>query len=95
MSMEICTSQRRKCKLEADIFSGIPRVMGNKITIIHVIGTGWEKMSAGVGGTRNHNNTMIPNFIHKYTFYINKLYILNLNSILVLWSPPVCFGVAG
>ncbi len=42
--------------------------MGNKITINHVIGTGQEKMSAGVGGIGNLNNTMIPNFIHKYTF---------------------------
>ncbi len=47
--------------------------MGNKITMNHVIGTGQEKMSAKVGGTGNSNNTMIPNFIHKYTFYISKL----------------------
>ncbi len=62
--------------------------MGNKITINHVIGTGQEKMPAGVGGTGNSNNTMIPNFIHKYTFYLinYKLYILILNSILVALS---------
>ncbi len=29
---------------------------------------------------------IIPNFTHKYTFYINKLYILILNSILVALS---------
>ncbi len=41
--------------------------MGNKIATNQVIGTGQEKMSAGVG------IVMIPNFIHKYTFYVNKL----------------------
>ncbi len=45
--------------------------MGNKIATNHVIGMGQEKMPAGVGGTGNSND--IPNFIHKYTFYINKL----------------------
>ncbi len=49
-----------QCRLEADIFSGIPRDGKQN----HVIGTGQEKMSAGVGGTGN--NTMIPNFIHKH-----------------------------
>ncbi len=44
--------------------------MGNKIATNHVIGTGQEKLSAGVGGT---GILMLPNFIHKYTFYINKL----------------------
>ncbi len=41
------------------------RGMGNKITMNHVIGTGQEKILAGVGGTGSSNNTMIPNFIHK------------------------------
>ncbi len=74
------SNQPHNRRLEADIFSGIPRVtgipresrgMGNKIATNHVIGTGQEKMPAGVGGTGNSND--IPNFIHKYTFYINKL----------------------
>ncbi len=48
--------------LEADIFPGIPRVTG----------LGWERKKfnrewAGPG------KVMIPNFTHKYTFYINKL----------------------
>ncbi len=33
--------------------------MGNKIATNHVIGTGQEKMSAGVGGTRNSNDTQL------------------------------------
>ncbi len=44
---------------------------------------------------------MIPNLIHKYTFYINKLYAVHFNSELhsscpvSLCSPPVCCGVTG
>ncbi len=55
-------------EVEADIFSGIPRVtgipresrgMGNKIATNHVIGTGEEKMYSGVGGTGNSNDTQL------------------------------------
>ncbi len=62
--------------------------MGNKIATNYVIGAG-----PGI--------VMIPNFTHKYTFYINKLYTVYFNSELnsscpvSLCSPPVCFGVAG
>ncbi len=39
-------SAQHTCILEADIFSGIPRVtgMGNKIATNHMIGTGEEKI---------------------------------------------------
>ncbi len=57
-------------KVEADIFS---RGMGNKNHYKSCDWDGTGKMSARVGGTGNSNNTIIPNFIHKYTFYINKL----------------------
>ncbi len=55
--------------------------------------TGQEKMSAGVGIVI----TPIPNFTHKYTFYINKLCILILSLILVALSlyALLLFGVAG
>ncbi len=33
--------------------------MGNKIASNHVIGTGQEKMPAGVGGTGNSNDTQL------------------------------------
>ncbi len=38
--------------LEADIFSGIPRVTGIKIATNHVIGTGQEKIIIGSGRDR-------------------------------------------
>jgi len=58
---------------------------------------GWETKSLRItwlGRERKKLNrewvgpgiVMIPNFTHKYTFYINKLYILILNSILVALS---------
>ncbi len=62
---KISSPSQPYCKLEADIFSGIPRVtgipresrgMGNKIATNHVIGTGQEKMPVGVGGTGNSND---------------------------------------
>ncbi len=55
--------------------------MGNKIAMNHVIGTGQKKCQQGWAGL---GIVMIHNFIHKYTFYINKLLILN--SILVALS---------
>ncbi len=33
--------------------------MGNKISTIHVIGTGEENISSGVGGTGNNNDTQL------------------------------------
>ncbi len=39
--------------------------MRNKIATNHVIRTGQENMSAGVGGT---GIIMLPDFIHKFTF---------------------------
>ncbi len=53
-----CTIQ----PVEADLFSGIPWVTGiqrHRIATNHVIGTGQEKMSAGVGGTGNSNDTQL------------------------------------
>lgn len=83
-----------------DIFSGIPRVTGiprdgkqNRYESRDWDGTGKKchREWAGPG------IVMIPNFIHKYTFYINKLLTVYFNSELVALSrsPPVCFGVAG
>ncbi len=72
--------------LEADIFSGIPRVTGiprdgkqNRYEPRDWDGKKLNREWAGI--------VMIPNFTYKYTFYINyKLYILILNSILVALS---------
>ncbi len=44
--------------------------MGNKIASNHVIGTGEEIFNREWAGP---GIVMIPNFTHKYTFYINKL----------------------
>ncbi len=40
--------------------------MVNKITTNHIIGTGQENVSTGVGGTGNSNDTQ-PNYTFKYT----------------------------
>ncbi len=62
--------------LEADIFSGIPRVTGiprdgkqNRYESRDWDGRGKFFIGSGVGP----GIVRIPNFTHKYTFYINKL----------------------
>lgn len=44
--------------------------MGNKIATNHVIGTGQEKMSAGVGRTGNSNDSIT---LYTNIPFINKL----------------------
>ncbi len=61
------------------------RGMGNKITIT-CLGRDRKNVSRSAWEGPGIVITLIPNFIHKYTFYINKLFILILNLILVALS---------
>ncbi len=78
-TLPLCTvtvwSTLQSSELEADIFSGIPRV---------TVPTSWETKLLWItwlGRDRKKCNrewagpgiVMIPKFTHKYTFYINKL----------------------
>ncbi len=63
-------SHTRELEVEADIFSGIPRD-GKQNRDESRDWDGRRKNLIGSG--RGPGIVMIPNFTHKYTFYINKL----------------------